>query len=97
MTDSETARQSKDTEGAADKPTARRAGSPKYDYTNGPPPLNINLTWCKACNLCIALCPTQVFEADRNGKPTLARAAECTQCAVCWTHCPDFAITSNYK
>jgi NAD-dependent dihydropyrimidine dehydrogenase PreA subunit len=69
----------------------------KYDYTNGPPPLEINLKWCKACNICIALCPTQVFEPDRDGRPTLARPDNCTQCTVCWIHCPDLAITSNYK
>lgn len=69
----------------------------KYDYSSGPPPLNINLKWCKACNICIALCPTQVFEPDRDGKPALARPEYCTQCTICWIHCPDLAITSNYK
>ncbi len=69
----------------------------KYDYSKGPAPLNINLVWCKACNICIALCPKQVFEPDRDGKPVLARPDNCTQCTICWEHCPDFAITSNYK
>ena len=32
-------------------------------------PLSINMTWCKACNLCIAMCPKQVFEPNRDGKP----------------------------
>jgi Pyruvate/2-oxoacid:ferredoxin oxidoreductase delta subunit len=27
----------------------------------------------------------------------LAHPEKCTQCAICWLHCPDFAITSNYK
>lgn len=69
----------------------------KYDYSVGPPPLKINLSWCKACNLCIALCPQQVLEPDRDGKPVQARPENCTQCTICWVHCPDFAITSNYK
>ena len=69
----------------------------KYDYTNGPPPLEINMTWCKACNICIALCPKEVFEPNRDGKPIMARAENCTQCAICWVHCPDLAIVSNYK
>jgi len=73
------------------------AGKSKYDYSSGLPPLSINLSWCKACNICIAICPTQVFEADRDGKPIQARAENCTQCTLCWIHCPDFAITSNYK
>ena len=82
---------------AEQKPASEKKGKSKYDYSNGPPPLKINLTWCKACNICIALCPTQVFEPDRDGKPTLARGEDCNQCAICWIHCPDFAITSNYK
>ena len=69
----------------------------KYDYSNGPLPLEIRMDWCKACNLCIAMCPQQVFEPDRDGKPIQARPEYCTQCTICWVHCPDFAITSNYK
>lgn len=85
------------TESQAAKPATKKKGKSKYDYSNGPPPLEINLTWCKACNICIALCPTQVFEPDSDGKPVQARVEDCTQCTICWTHCPDFAITSNYK
>ena len=81
----------------AKKGAVKKPVKSKYDYSNGPPPLNINMTWCKACGICIAFCPTQVFEPDRNGKPVIARPEACTQCTVCWTHCPDFAITSNYK
>lgn len=69
----------------------------KYDYSEGPLPLEINLAWCKACNICIAFCPKDVFEPDRDGKPIQARAENCTQCTICWVHCPDFAIISNYK
>jgi 2-oxoglutarate ferredoxin oxidoreductase subunit delta len=61
------------------------------------PPLNIFLHWCKGCNICIAFCPNKVLEPDRDGKPILAHPEKCTQCAICWLHCPDFAITSNYK
>ncbi len=69
----------------------------KYVYDGKTPPLNIFLHWCKACNICIAFCPQKVLEPDRDGKPIIAHPAECTQCAICWLHCPDFAITSNYK
>ncbi len=75
----------------------KKAVKSKYDYSNGPAPLEINLSWCKACNLCIALCPTQVFEPDHDGKPVQARPDSCTQCSICWIHCPDLAIISNYK
>ena len=82
---------------AAGESTKKPASRSKYDYSKGPAPLDINLAWCKACNICIALCPQQVFEPDRDGKPQMARAENCTQCTICWIHCPDFAITSNYK
>jgi 2-oxoglutarate ferredoxin oxidoreductase subunit delta len=70
---------------------------PTDRYKDGLPPLNIFLHWCKGCNICIAFCPQKVLEPDRDGKPILARPEKCTQCAICWLHCPDFAITSNYK
>jgi len=82
---------------AAGETTNKPASRSKIDYSKGLPPLNINLVWCKACNICIALCPQQVFEPDRDGKPQMARPENCTQCTICWIHCPDFAITSNYK
>jgi 2-oxoglutarate ferredoxin oxidoreductase subunit delta len=66
-------------------------------YAGKLPPLNIFLHWCKGCNICIAYCPNKVLEPDRDGKPILAHPEKCTQCAICWLHCPDFAITSNYK
>ncbi len=84
-------------QGGAGDATTKPAPKSKFDYSKGPLPLNINLSWCKACNICIALCPTAVFEPDRDGKPVQARPEACTQCTICWTHCPDFAITSNYK
>ncbi len=79
------------------KDSSRKESAGKQDYSDGSLPLNINLSWCKACNICIALCPKQVFEPNRDGKPVQARPEDCTQCSICWVHCPDFAITSNYK
>ena len=76
---------------------AKPAPKNKYNFSKDNLPLVINLGWCKACNLCIALCPTQVFEPDRDGKPIQARPEACTQCTICWVHCPDFAILSAVK
>ena len=69
----------------------------KNDFSASNLPLKINLSWCKACNICIAMCPTQVFEPDRDGKPIQKRPEDCTQCTICWVHCPDFCITSTVK
>ena len=82
---------------AAGSKTDKVVKKPKYDYENGPLPLEINMEWCKACGICIALCPKQVFEPDRIGKPLQARPTDCTQCTICWVHCPDLAIVSNYR
>ncbi len=69
----------------------------KYDFSETNKPLNINLSWCKACNICIAMCPQQIFEPDRDGRPIQTRPEDCTQCTICWVHCPDFCITSTVK
>jgi 2-oxoglutarate ferredoxin oxidoreductase subunit delta len=52
----------------------------------------VDLDLCKACGICITLCPTHVFDADALGYPVTARAADCTRCLLCEFHCPDFAI-----
>jgi len=81
------------------EPAASEKKEPKYPYQEGKglPPLNLYLHWCKACNICISFCPKNVFDPDRDGKPIIARPEKCNQCAICWLHCPDFVITSNYK
>jgi len=52
----------------------------------------IDLELCKACGICIAFCPADVFDRDDFGRPVVARLADCTTCAFCERHCPDFAI-----
>ena len=49
--------------------------------------------WCKACGICIAFCPKQVYDRDEGGKPLPARPDDCIGCLFCELHCPDFAIT----
>jgi len=48
--------------------------------------------WCKACGICIALCPKQVFDTGRDGKPQVSRPEACVNCGTCEIMCPDFAI-----
>jgi len=52
--------------------------------------------WCKGCGLCIAFCPQKVFEANGNGRATVAHPELCTACDWCRLHCPDLAITVAY-
>jgi 2-oxoglutarate ferredoxin oxidoreductase subunit delta len=47
---------------------------------------------CKACGICISLCPENVFDRDPSGLAVAARQEDCTACMTCEWHCPDFAI-----
>jgi 2-oxoglutarate ferredoxin oxidoreductase subunit delta len=55
-------------------------------------PIQLDLELCKACGICIELCPDKVFDRDKLGNPVLARPEDCSQCLLCEVHCPDFAI-----
>ena len=52
----------------------------------------LDLELCKACGICIALCPERVYDCDERGYPVVAREEDCTFCLLCELHCPDFAI-----
>jgi 2-oxoglutarate ferredoxin oxidoreductase subunit delta len=56
------------------------------------PPLALDISLCKACGICIELCPQHVFDETDMGEPVLARPDDCTLCLLCELHCPDFAI-----
>lgn len=55
-------------------------------------PISLNLGLCKACGICVALCPQHVYDRDDLGYPVIARGESCIQCLRCELHCPDFAI-----
>jgi 2-oxoglutarate ferredoxin oxidoreductase subunit delta len=54
--------------------------------------VQLDLELCKACGVCIELCPDKVFGRDKLGFPVLEREEACRQCLLCELHCPDFAI-----
>jgi 2-oxoglutarate ferredoxin oxidoreductase subunit delta len=56
------------------------------------PPVQLDLELCKACGVCIDLCPEKVFDRDGRAFPVLARPEQCSRCLLCELHCPDFAI-----
>jgi len=53
--------------------------------------------WCKACGICIAFCPVEVFEQSETGTPIITNPDACTGCRFCEFHCPDFAISIHDK
>lgn len=52
----------------------------------------INRDWCKGCGICVALCPKQVLELDREEKVCAVRPEDCICCKMCEIRCPDLAI-----
>jgi len=79
--------------------TAGEASSPKTAGKKGAtrrrrpaPDIRVDPDLCKACGICIELCPQKVFDADGQGRPQVRRPADCTRCRFCEQHCPDFAL-----
>lgn len=54
--------------------------------------VKVDLTLCKACGICIAFCPTKVFNEHIDGTPIPEYEDKCTGCKLCELRCPDFAI-----
>ncbi|WP_292460350.1 ferredoxin family protein [Methanothermococcus sp. Ax23] len=61
--------------------------------------IEINENYCKGCDICIFVCPRDVFvKSDKLNKkgvyPPIAENPEkCTNCQLCVLQCPDQAIT----
>lgn len=43
---------------------------------------------CIKCNLCVNVCPTNVFDAVPNAAPKIARQSDCQTCFTCELYCP---------
>ena len=46
---------------------------------------------CTMCNLCIEICPVEVF-SKKNGKLIISKPEECIGCRACEAQCPKSAI-----
>ncbi|HEK1686804.1 TPA: ferredoxin family protein [Pseudomonas putida] len=47
---------------------------------------------CTGCNICVLVCPTDVFKAVPGQAPLIARQAECQTCFMCEVYCPEDAL-----
>lgn len=47
---------------------------------------------CTNCNLCVRVCPTDVFDRTQSGPPRIARQQVCQTCFMCEVHCPEDAM-----
>ena len=52
----------------------------------------ISETACIGCDICVRICPTNVFEAVPHGAPTIARKDDCQTCFMCELYCPTDAL-----
>jgi NAD-dependent dihydropyrimidine dehydrogenase PreA subunit len=47
---------------------------------------------CIACDRCIEVCPTRVFDRGTDGIPMIARHDSCQTCFQCEAYCPTDAL-----
>ena len=62
------------------------------------PKVKINEMYCKACGLCIEVCPkkslkrAEKLNASGVAAPEWKETRKCTGCGMCYIMCPDAAI-----
>lgn len=47
---------------------------------------------CTGCNVCVEICPTNVFEPAAKRTPLIARQQDCQTCFMCELYCREDAI-----
>jgi NAD-dependent dihydropyrimidine dehydrogenase PreA subunit len=47
---------------------------------------------CVQCDVCVEVCPTNVFDAVEGGSPVIARKSDCQTCFMCEAYCPADAM-----
>lgn len=47
---------------------------------------------CIACDKCVEVCPTHVFDRGPTGVPVVARQSDCQTCFMCEAYCPVDAL-----
>ncbi|KAA0972159.1 ferredoxin family protein [Aureimonas fodinaquatilis] len=47
---------------------------------------------CIECNICVRICPRNVFDAVAESIPVIARQEDCQTCFMCELYCPTDAL-----
>ncbi len=54
--------------------------------------IDIVVSYCKGCEICVAFCPEKVLAMERE-IAKVVDISKCTNCNICEYLCPDFSIT----
>jgi NAD-dependent dihydropyrimidine dehydrogenase PreA subunit len=52
----------------------------------------VSASRCIQCNICVNVCPTNVFDMVPDAPPTIARQSDCQTCFMCELYCPADAL-----
>lgn len=52
----------------------------------------VSTTACIKCDVCVKVCPTDVFDRGPDGVPVIARQSDCQTCFMCEAYCPTDAL-----
>ncbi|MBW4690911.1 MAG: 4Fe-4S binding protein [Lyngbya sp. HA4199-MV5] len=52
----------------------------------------VSASRCIECNLCVTVCPTNVFDTVPDAPPRIARQSDCQTCFMCELYCPVDAL-----
>lgn len=52
----------------------------------------VSATRCIQCNICVSVCPTNVFDQVLDAPPAIARQSDCQTCFMCELYCPADAL-----
>lgn len=52
----------------------------------------ISASRCTGCNICVRVCPVNVFDIVEGGAPVIARQDACQTCFMCEAWCPEDAM-----
>lgn len=52
----------------------------------------VSASRCINCDLCVSVCPTNVFDAVPDAPPVIARQSDCQTCFMCEVYCPVDAL-----